>query len=102
MTNVVLSTRNIDDFINDISNAVVKKIELWNVNQVQRKTATDQDDYITRKEAADILHITLPTLLSRTLDGKITGYRNGRRVLYKKSEVEAAMTEIPANQKRRV
>ena len=58
--------------------------------------------FITRQEAADILHITLPTLLSRTLEGKITGYRNGRRVLYKKSEVEAAMTEIPANQKRRV
>ena len=60
------------------------------------------DSYITRREAADILHITLPTLLSRTLEGKITGYRNGRRVLYKKSEVEAAMTEIPTNQKRRV
>ena len=31
MTNIVLSTKNIDDFINDVANEVVKKIELWNV-----------------------------------------------------------------------
>lgn len=61
----------------------------------------EPDKYITRQEAADILHITLPTLLTWTLDGKVKGYRIGRRVLYKKSEVEQAVTAISINKKTR-
>ncbi|HUZ58677.1 MAG TPA: helix-turn-helix domain-containing protein [Hanamia sp.] len=63
-------------------------------------TSTPQpDSYITRQEAADILHITLPTLLTYTLDGKVKGYRIGRRVLYKKNEVEQAITAIAINKR---
>lgn len=57
------------------------------------------DTYITRKEAANTLHITLPTLSTYTLDGKVNGYRIGRRVLYKKNEVEQAATAIAINKK---
>ena len=59
------------------------------------------DSYITRQEAAGILHITLPTLLAWTLDGKVKGYRIGRRVLYKKNEVEQAVIAISINKKTR-
>jgi excisionase family DNA binding protein len=59
------------------------------------------DGYITRQEAADILCITLPTLGSYTLEGKVKGYRIGRRVLYKKHEVEQATTLISTNKKTR-
>lgn len=59
------------------------------------------DSYITRQEAAEILHITLPTLLTWTLDGKVKGYRIGRRVLYKKNEVEQSVTAIAINKKTR-
>ncbi|MGN6264764.1 MAG: helix-turn-helix domain-containing protein [Ginsengibacter sp.] len=57
---------------------------------------------ISRKEAAGILHITLPTLLAWTMEGKVKGYRIGRRVLYKKNEIENAITEISTSQKRRM
>ena len=60
-----------------------------------------RDEYITRQEAANILHITLPTLHQRTLNGSVQGYRTGRRVLYKKSEVEHAVTAISINKKTR-
>lgn len=64
--------------------------------------ATPQpDSYITRQKAAEILHITLPTLLTWTLEGKVKGYRIGRRVLYKKNEVDKAVTEISVNKKAR-
>lgn len=59
------------------------------------------DSYITCQKAAEILHITLPTLLTWTLDGKVKGYRIGRRVLYKKNEVEQAVTSISVNKKTR-
>lgn len=59
------------------------------------------DSYITRLEAANILHITLPTLLKWTMEEKIKGYRIGRRVLYKKNEIEGAVTAIFTHKKTR-
>ena len=58
------------------------------------------DTYITRQEAADTLHITLPTLLNWTMEGKIKGYRIGRRVLYKKNEINEAVSSIIVKKKK--
>ena len=69
---------------------------------VRVDTPKQCSEFITRQEAPDILHVTLPTLLSRTLEGKIKGYRNGRRVLYKRNEIESSVTEISTSKKRRV
>lgn len=57
------------------------------------------DSYITRQEAANILHITLPTLLKWTMEGKIKGYRIGRRVLYKKNEIAQAINPMFTHKK---
>lgn len=57
------------------------------------------DGYITRQEACALLCITLPTLSTYTLEGKVKGYRIGRRVLYKKHEVEQATAAIKINKK---
>lgn len=59
------------------------------------------DSYITRQEAATILHITLPTLLKWTMEERIKGYRIGRRVLYKKNEIEAAINPMFTHKKPR-
>lgn len=50
--------------------------------------------YLTRKEVADLLKITLPTLLDYTRSGKIRGHRIGTRVLYSEDEVARAVKEI--------
>ena len=57
------------------------------------------ESYITRQEAAAMLHCSLPTLLAWTLDGKIKGYRIGRRVLYKKNEINSAVSSIIVKKK---
>jgi len=46
------------------------------------------------KEAAKQLHITTRTLSEWTFSGVVQGYRIGRRVLYKASEIEAALSAI--------
>jgi excisionase family DNA binding protein len=61
--------------------------------------APESGDLITRQEAAGLLHITLPTLLTYTLSGRVNGYRIGRRVLYKKSEILDAVTLISTTKK---
>ena len=57
------------------------------------------ESYITRQEAADMLHITLPTLLAWTMAEKLKGYRIGRRVLYKKNEINEAVISIIVKKK---
>lgn len=43
--------------------------------------------YLTRKEAAKKLHITLPTLNKWTKSGNIKSYRIEGRVLYREDEI---------------
>jgi len=50
--------------------------------------------YVTKKEAAAKLRLSLPTLGRLTSDGTLHGYRVGRRVLYKADEIENALKEI--------
>jgi excisionase family DNA binding protein len=50
--------------------------------------------YLTRKQVAKKLHISLPTLNEYTKTGKLKGYRINGRVLYKKDEIDNALTSI--------
>lgn len=66
----------------------------------ETKRVPQQDKLITRKEAAAMLCVTLPTLQSYTMSGKLQGYRMGRRVLYKREEVNQAITAISTSKRR--
>lgn len=50
--------------------------------------------YITRNEAADLLKISLPTLIRYTQLGIIKGFRIGTRVLYKLDDIEEDVKSI--------
>ena len=61
--------------------------------------ASDPDMY-SRKETAKFLRISLPTLHDWTKEGLIRAYRIGNRVLYKKEDIDQALTLInPAYRK---
>jgi len=49
------------------------------------------EEFITRKEAAEKLHISLNTLDTYAKDGKVKAYRLGNRVLYKSNEITSAL-----------
>ena len=53
-------------------------------------------EYETRKELKDRTKISYPTMNRLEKNGKIKGYRFGARVLYKKDEIDRAITEIPS------
>ncbi len=48
----------------------------------------------TRRQAAEYLGISLPTLHQHTLSGTIKGNRIGRRILYRWADLDAAMNAI--------
>jgi len=50
--------------------------------------------FLSRKEAAKLLGISLPTLSEWTKTGLVKGYRIARRVRYVRAEVESSMKAI--------
>ncbi len=58
-------------------------------------TNTDkQDELLTRKQAAKILGVSLPTLHKWTLNKTVKGRTVGTRVRYWRKDVEQALSEI--------
>jgi excisionase family DNA binding protein len=64
------------------------------VKSQNQKVQPSQDfgEFMTRKETAEKLRITLPTLHSWTKDGLLNCYKLGGRVLYSTEEVYNSLT----------
>ena len=58
------------------------------------QTPPPQTEFITRKQTADLLRVSLPTINDWTKTGKIKGYRIGSRVRYKRNEIENSLSQI--------
>ena len=48
---------------------------------------------LTRREVAELLHVTKQTVINYTKKGMLKSYKVGRRVLYLKDEVVAVIKE---------
>ena len=57
----------------------------------------NRSEFWTRKQTAERLNITLPTLRTWTKSGRVRGYVIGGRVLYKSDEIGQALHEQPKN-----
>ena len=51
-------------------------------------------EYLTRKDVSELLQISLMTVDNWTLTGVLKAYRLGRRVYFKRSEIEASLIAI--------
>ena len=78
--------------IEKLTEAILEFIKPHLVREVVE--VKQNDDYLTRKEAATELNITLPTLGQYTKKGLLTSYKIGARVLYKKSEIKSAPLKV--------
>ena len=52
---------------------------------------TQENKYLTRRETADLLKISLVTLNTATNRGDLKGYKIGNRVLYDRTEILTAI-----------
>ncbi len=67
------------------------------------KTASDSElnDWLTRKETSDLLHVSFPTLRRYEQQKILIPHRIGKRVLYSRKDVEARLQEgYNTNQRR--
>ena len=54
----------------------------------------EPEEFLTRKEAKELLKIDLSTLWAWTKRGKLKSYGIGNRIYYKRSEIEQNLTPI--------
>jgi len=92
--NILLHGISGEDLTEKVSERVFQKIKPF----LPQK---DTEEYITRKEAAIILCISLPTLRKWTVDGRLISYRIGSSIRYKKSEISDSLKEVPSMKYRR-
>ena len=78
--------------IDQLATAIAEKLQPYFLTQTIEQPK--DEIFRTRKETAEMLNISLPTLNQYTKKRILTGYRVGARVLYKQSEIELALKQI--------
>ena len=69
------------------------------LDQIQKKVKQQPETVLlTRKEVAELLNISLPTLWAWTNKDLLQAYRIGNKIRYKKSEVLNALQRINLKQ----
>ncbi len=87
-----MSNFNLSFPIEQLATAIAEKLQPYFLPQEIEQPK--EEGYKTRKETAEMLNISLPTLNQYTKKRILTGYRVGVRVLYKQSEIESALVKM--------
>jgi len=74
----------------DLVNKLTEDVSELRKNQINQL----EDELLTRQEVANLLKIDLSTLHHWTKSGILTKYGIGKRVYYKKSEINEAIVEL--------
>tara|TARA_R100000789_G_C2976103_1_gene142113 strand:+ start:155 stop:463 length:309 start_codon:yes stop_codon:yes gene_type:complete len=82
--NVVLYAYSKDDLETLIKNVIdkVRKTEL-----IEDTNISPEEDRLSQKEAAQLLGVTVQTLITWKKQGKVTFYQIGRSIFYSKKEL---------------
>jgi hypothetical protein len=74
------------------------KTELRNIfNEQKHSSQPESEEFLSRQAAADFLHCSLVTLYHFEKKGKLIPLRLGRKILYPKSKLIAAMSGAENN-----
>ncbi len=87
---IIFTGLTVNDLLLQIEQLIEAKISL-----VPQKE-NFQSGYLSRKEVANLLKITLPTLHDWTKLNYLKAYKMGTRVLYKESEVIETLERVPS------
>ena len=89
MTQILLSPIPLEEM-----EGMMKRIMRESLSEIAVQPSTeDLSELITRKQAAKMLNLSLPTLREYTVRGLLPSYQMGARVLYKKVEVLECLTK---------
>lgn len=81
------------DLENLIANVIRKELQPHLQNMLSQKPPVD-DSYISKKEAAALLKISLPTIGKLIKEGILPCYRVGNNIRFKKSSIDKGLNEV--------
>lgn len=87
MEPIILNGLSIEQLKEIIAEAIRANNEQKGENKKETSLPASETKFISRKETAALLKISLPTLNDLTKEGKLISYLIGARVLYKLQEV---------------
>lgn len=82
--------------VEEIEGMITRAVQDSLTQLLKPQTQTDPEELVTRRTAAQMLGISLPTLHDYTTRGVIPGYRIGTRVRYKKGEIMDCLQKVRA------
>ena len=89
MNQILLNGISINELLEKIGQLIENKVGQKN-HEPQKQ---NQSKFISRKDVAELLQISLPTLNDWTKSGLLNSYQIGTRILYKLDEVEQSLTQ---------
>lgn len=90
----MLQTFELSDFEKVVEQVLERKLKSFIPQEKEKLTL------LTRKDTAELLRISLPTLHDWTKTGIVKAHRIGNRILYKLEEVNQALSQIQTSTKR--
>lgn len=90
---VILDGATIEDFVNILEARLVTSFEQKILTVIQNKTEM-KEAFLTRKEAAQKLGVSLSTLHALSREGTVQSYRLRGQIRYKESEIEGALEQV--------
>jgi excisionase family DNA binding protein len=93
-TNLVLTSIPLTEIENRIADIVDQKFRSILSGITQLPPNNLSSEFLSRKDTAKLLGVSLVTLNEWTKTGKVQGYRIASRVRFKRAEVEASLQKI--------
>jgi len=84
MEKFIMTNFSVEEFQSLIEEVVKKAIFENNIHQ---NTLNNSDNFLSQREAAKFLRISLPTLIRWKNNKKVPYYQEGRKVLFNKTEL---------------
>ncbi len=88
MNPILLNGINLSDIKKILGEVLDEKL-----NDFTKPVNSEDQEYLSRKEVAKLLKISLTTLNDWSKQGIVQAYRIGNRVLYKKKEIEDSVSK---------
>lgn len=89
MEQIILNGITVNELLRRLSELLLIKNDKEELQPI-----ADQPEYLTRKEVARFLKISLPTLHEWSKQGLLQSYRIGNRILYKSVEIQNSVQKV--------
>jgi len=93
LTMVFVECATIEELVNILETRLSNSIEQKILTIIQDK-AERKENFLTRKEAAQSLGVSLSTLHTLSKEGTVQSYRLRGQIRYKESEIEGALEQV--------